>query len=69
MQIARDHALDPAQMALAFVNSRSFLTSNIVGATTMEQLEDDLTSESLRLEQSVLDAIEEVHRRLPNPAP
>ncbi|MDI5932216.1 NADP(H)-dependent aldo-keto reductase [Halomonas kalidii] len=69
VQIARDHALDPAQMALAFVNSRSFLTSNIVGATTMEQLEDDLTSESLRLEQSVLDAIEEVHRRLPNPAP
>lgn len=69
VQIARDHALDPAQMALAFANSRSFLTSNIVGATTMEQLEDDLTSESLRLEQSVLDAIEEVHRRLPNPAP
>lgn len=69
VQIARDHDLDPAQMALAFVNSRSFLTSNIVGATTMEQLEDDLTSESLRLEQSVLDAIEEVHRRLPNPAP
>ncbi|PXX98094.1 NADP(H)-dependent aldo-keto reductase [Halomonas sp. LBP4] len=69
VQIARDHDLDPAQMALAFVNSRSFLTSNIIGATTMEQLEDDLASESLRLEQSVLDAIEEVHRRLPNPAP
>ena len=56
-------------MALAFVNSRSFLTSNIIGATTMEQLEDNLASESLKLEQSVLEAIEEVHRRIPNPCP
>ncbi|NIC08001.1 NADP(H)-dependent aldo-keto reductase [Billgrantia bachuensis] len=67
--IAREHDLDPAQMALAFVNSRSFLTSNIIGATTMEQLEDNLASESLKLEQSVLDAIDEVHRRIPNPCP
>jgi aryl-alcohol dehydrogenase-like predicted oxidoreductase len=69
VDIAREHDLDPAQMALAFVNSRSFLTSNIIGATTMEQLEDNLESESLKLEQSVLDAIDEVHRRLPNPSP
>ncbi|MGR2738351.1 NADP(H)-dependent aldo-keto reductase [Billgrantia sp. Q4P2] len=69
VDIAREHDLDPAQMALAFVNSRSFLTSNIIGATTMEQLEDNLASESLKLEQSVLDAIEEVHRRIPNPCP
>ncbi|MCE9681461.1 NADP(H)-dependent aldo-keto reductase [Halomonas alkalisoli] len=67
--LAREHGLDPAQMALAFVNSRSFLTSNIIGATTMDQLEDNLASESLRLEQNVLDAIEDVHRRLPNPCP
>ncbi|MBA2778229.1 NADP(H)-dependent aldo-keto reductase [Billgrantia kenyensis] len=69
VDIALEHDLDPAQMALAFVNSRSFLTSNIIGATTMEQLEDNLESESLKLEQSVLDAIDEVHRRLPNPSP
>ncbi|MCC5882871.1 MAG: NADP(H)-dependent aldo-keto reductase [Halomonas sp.] len=69
VDIAREHDLDPAQMALAFVNSRSFLTSNIIGATTMEQLEDNLNSESLKLEQSTLDAIEEVHRRIPNPCP
>ena len=67
--IAREHGLDPAQMALAFVNSRSFLTSNIIGATTMEQLEDNLASESLKLDQNVLDAIEKVHRRIPNPCP
>ncbi|MCE8042834.1 NADP(H)-dependent aldo-keto reductase [Halomonas daqingensis] len=69
VDIAREHDLDPAQMALTFVNSRSFLTSNIIGATTMEQLEDNLASESLKLEQSVLEAIEEVHRRIPNPCP
>lgn len=69
VDIARENDLDPAQMALAFVNSRSFLTSNIIGATTMEQLESNLASESLKLDQSVLDAIDEVHRRIPNPCP
>nr|WP_163501116.1 NADP(H)-dependent aldo-keto reductase [Halomonas socia] len=69
VQIAREHGLDPAQMALAYVNSRPFLTSNIMGATSMEQLESNLASESLRLDQEVLEAIEAVHRRLPNPCP
>ncbi|MFM9270841.1 NADP(H)-dependent aldo-keto reductase [Halomonas elongata] len=69
VEIAREHDLDPAQMALAFVNSRPFLTSNIIGATTMAQLESNLASESLRLGDEVLDAIEDVHRRLPNPCP
>ncbi|MEQ6918648.1 NADP(H)-dependent aldo-keto reductase [Halomonas aquatica] len=69
VRIAREHDLDPAQMALAYVNSRSFLTSNIIGATTMEQLESNLASESLRLDREVLEAIEAVHQRIPNPAP
>ncbi|MFC3284271.1 NADP(H)-dependent aldo-keto reductase [Litchfieldella rifensis] len=69
VQIAREHGLDPAQMALAYVNSRPFLTSNIIGATTMEQLESNLSSEFLRLDHDVLDAIEAVHKRLPNPCP
>ena len=67
--IAREHGLDPAQMALAYVNSRPFLTSNIIGATTMEQLESNLASESLKLGDEVLEAIEAVHARLPNPSP
>ncbi|GGY08359.1 oxidoreductase [Litchfieldella qijiaojingensis] len=69
VRIAREHGLDPTQMALAYVNSRPFLTSNIIGATTMEQLESNLASESLKLDQEVLDAIEAVHKRLPNPCP
>lgn len=58
-----------AYSPLAYVNSRSFLTSNIIGATTMEQLESNLASESLTLDQAVLEAIEAVHQRIPNPVP
>ncbi|WP_282039954.1 NADP(H)-dependent aldo-keto reductase [Halomonas alimentaria] len=69
VRIAQEAGLDPAQMALAFVNSRPFLTSNIIGATSMAQLESNLASESLRLDGEVLEAIEDVHRRHSNPAP
>ncbi|MEE9413045.1 MAG: NADP(H)-dependent aldo-keto reductase, partial [Methylococcales bacterium] len=40
--LAQQHQLNPAQMALAYVNSRSFLTANIIGATTLSQLEDNI---------------------------
>ncbi|WP_075881637.1 NADP(H)-dependent aldo-keto reductase [Vreelandella massiliensis] len=69
VDLAHQHELDPAQMALAFVNSRSFLTSNIIGATTMEQLETNLESESVKLDDEVLDAIDAIHHRMPNPCP
>lgn len=69
VKIAHDAGVDPAQMALAFVKSRPFLTSNIIGATGMEQLESNLESESLKLDHDVLEAIEAVHQRQPNPAP
>ncbi|MGM0856580.1 MAG: NADP(H)-dependent aldo-keto reductase [Pseudomonadota bacterium] len=69
VSLARDYGLDPAQMALAFVNSRSFLTSNIIGATTMEQLESNLASESMKLDDDLLEAIDDIHRRMPNPCP
>ena len=67
--IARRYGLDPARMALAFVTSRPFVTSNIIGATTLEQLESNLASSSLTLSDEVLQAIEAVHTRLPNPSP
>ncbi|QEL12066.1 NADP(H)-dependent aldo-keto reductase [Kushneria phosphatilytica] len=69
VDIARRFGLDPAQMALAYVNSRPFLTSNIIGATTLEQLDSNLASEELILDDAVIEAIEDVHRRLPNPSP
>ena len=68
-KIADDAGLDMAQMALAFVNSRSFVTSNIIGATTIEQLKSNINSINLTLDSDVLDAIEAVHTQQPNPSP
>lgn len=56
-------------MALAFVTSRSFVTSNIIGATTLEQLESNLASSELTLNDDVMEAIEAIHTGQPNPAP
>ena len=68
-KIAADADLDMAQMALAFVNSRPFVTSNIIGATSIEQLQSNIDSASLTLSEEVLAAIEKVHNQYPNPSP
>jgi aryl-alcohol dehydrogenase-like predicted oxidoreductase len=67
--LARAHDLDPAQMALAYVSSRPFLTSSIIGATCLTQLESNLASAELQLSDAVLAGIEDIHQRHPNPAP
>ncbi len=68
-KIAADAGLDMAQMALAFVNSRHFVPSNIIGATTTEQLKSNIDSVNVTLTPDVLDAIEAVHAQHPNPSP
>ncbi|WP_407292116.1 NADP(H)-dependent aldo-keto reductase [Stutzerimonas zhaodongensis] len=67
--LAREHNLDPAQMALAFVTQQPFVTSNIIGATSLNQLESNLASTELALSPEVLEAIEAIHTQQPNPAP
>lgn len=67
--LAREHSLDPAQMALAFVNTRPFLTSNIIGATSLEQLKSNIASTEVTLSEQVLEGIEQIHERYPNPSP
>lgn len=69
VDIARRHGLEPAQMALAFVTSRPFVTANIIGATTLAQLETNLGSLALSLSAEVLAEIEAVQTRQPNPSP
>jgi len=69
LAIAEQHGLNPAQMALAYVNSRPFVTSNIIGATNLEQLADNIDSAELVLSDAVLSAIEAVHSSQPNPCP
>lgn len=69
VKIANAAGLDPAQMALAFVNQQPFVTSNIIGATTMQQLKSNIDSINVKLSADVLSAIEVVHSDIPNPCP
>ncbi|MBM7061596.1 NADP(H)-dependent aldo-keto reductase [Pseudomonas sp. UL073] len=69
VSLAREHGLEPAQMALAYVTGQPFVTSNIIGATSLEQLESNLGSHSLQLSEEVRAGIEAIHREQPNPAP
>jgi aryl-alcohol dehydrogenase-like predicted oxidoreductase len=67
--LARKHGLDPAQMAIAFAVSRPFVTSAIIGATTMEQLRTDIAAADLKLAPAVFEDIEQIHLDYPNPCP
>lgn len=69
VNLAHAHGLDPAQMALAYVNNRPFLTSTIIGATTLEQLKANIDSIALTLPAAVLEGIEAIHSAIPNPSP
>ncbi|WP_374377273.1 NADP(H)-dependent aldo-keto reductase [Dongia sp.] len=67
--IARRHGLDPAQMSLAFVNSRPFLTANIIGATNMAQLASNIASIDIKLSPEILNEIDQVNREHTYPCP
>ncbi len=67
--LAQAYDIDPAQMALAYVNSRPFLTSTIIGATSMQQLRSNIDSINLQLPSEVLEAIEDIHLTHANPSP
>ncbi len=69
VELARGHGWSPAQMALSFVRQQPFVSSVIIGATTEEQLEENLRSVELELPESALGEIEAIHEAYPNPAP
>jgi aryl-alcohol dehydrogenase-like predicted oxidoreductase len=69
VEIAQRHQLNPAHLALAFVRSRWFVTSTIIGATTLEQLKENLDSLNVFLNEEILTEIDAVQARYPNPAP
>lgn len=68
-ELAQSNGLTLTQMALAFVNTRPFVTSNIIGATTMRQLEENIGSIDVELSAAILEEIESIHNLMPNPAP
>lgn len=69
INVAKKHGIDPAQMALSFVNQQRFVAANIIGATNLEQLKSNIDSINLTLEAELLNELELIHLQYPNPAP
>ena len=67
--IAKKHGISLTQMALAFVTQQPFMTSNIIGATTMDQLKENIDSIHLTLSDEIIGDINKIHAQIPNPAP
>jgi len=67
--LAKENGLTLTQMSLAFVNSRPFMTSNIIGATTMEQLKENIGSVDIELDNKIIEKINLIHANNPNPTP
>lgn len=71
VKLAKKHGLTPVQLALGFVRDRPFTASTIIGATTMDQLKENIsafTSAPRPLPQEVLDGIEDLFKRYRDPA-
>ena len=68
-KLAKESNMTMAQLAQAFVNTRPFVTSNIIGATTMEQLKENIDSVNIELSGDILNKIDVIHKNNPNPSP
>ena len=68
-KLAEQYEISPTHLAHSFVNSRPFVTSNIIGATTMEQLKENIESVNINLTQEILEKINLIHNNHPNPSP
>ena len=68
-KLAKEYNLTMVQLAQAFVNSRPFVTSNIIGATSMKQLKENVDSIKIKLDEEIIKEINSIHKNNPNPAP
>ena len=69
LKIAENNRMTLAQMSLAFVTQQPFVTSNIIGATKLNQLKENIDSINITLSEDILAQINAVHAVIPNPAP
>ena len=67
-ELAKESGLSLTQLALSFVNDRSFVTSNIIGATNILQLKENIGSHKIKLSKEILSQINAIHNKIPNPA-
>ena len=68
-ELAKDLNLTMVQLAQSFVNSRPFVTSNIIGATTMDQLRENVESINIEFTDEMMERVNEIHNNNPNPSP
>ena len=68
-ELARAHGLTPTQLALSFVYHRWFVGTTIIGATSIQQLQENIAAYQVRLSDDVLHAVEQLHLTMMNPAP
>ena len=68
-ELAKDFNLTMVQLAQSFVNSRPFVTSNIIGATTMDQLKENVESINIEFTDEMMERVNEIHNNNPNPSP
>jgi aryl-alcohol dehydrogenase-like predicted oxidoreductase len=68
-KLAKDNNMTMVQLAQSFVNSRPFVTSNIIGATTMDQLKENVESINIKLTDEIMEKINLIHNNNPNPSP
>jgi len=68
-KLAKDNDMTMVQLAQSFVNSRPFVTSNIIGATTMEQLKENIDAIDIELSDEIMNKINLIHNNNPNPSP
>ncbi|MCB9203144.1 MAG: aldo/keto reductase [Flavobacteriales bacterium] len=68
-KLANELSIPPSKLALAFINTRDFLTSNIIGATKMSQLKENISSIDVEITKDIEEKINEIHFNFPNPAP
>ena len=69
VELAKKYNITPTQLALSFVNQQPFVTSNIIGATNLSQLTENIKSIDLILDEEIINEIESIHLSQPNPAP
>ena len=67
VKLAKKYKIAPSTFANAIVNDRPFVTSNIIGATTMDQLKENIDSIDTTLSKEILEEIENIHLSDPNP--
>jgi len=69
VELAQEYNLDSSQMAISFVLAQPYLTSAIIGATSLEQLEKNIHSHKINLPKELMKKIDKIHNMIPNPAP